>query len=668
MKIFEQINDMIFWNTKKEETSIVIDSFNPLLNILSWNYTVSRDNYWKYYNSNPFVYSSVNLISNSVVKLDYWVFNNWVKTKEKNLDLLNNTLLNDIVSTLVMYWDVYIRKEGVGRRITKLTVLDSSKIRTDWNYIIYNTWNKQLKYAVEEFIIIKWYTNGQNTWIGAIEAWIKNILTIEEIDRWNLTFLKNGWTTGGKFKIGKKLTKEEREAFKQAFQSQVSGASNAWSNIILWEGEEYEMFQKTLKDMDFTSLKINAIEELLACFGINKGILGKENSLNYATLEAYRDIFIENTIIPITIRLQDSFNESCIFENEFKFINIKNEPFDNIITLYSNWVITLNEARGMVWLDPVQGWDTIINANWIEVKKIVDSIENKKNETNNWLKQDFISFKDELDKIVKDSWELFWTENYFENQVLEFDKLIDSKESNIKKWLKSFMEIQKKDIDAILKDEEDPNNISKKIKDLFKKNKNKYTKLLGVSIADSLMKSFELWSNQAYKEFKDSWIEWFIQIGDPEMSKMLNKQIKKLSETINETTAEQLINEIDKEQNKWLWVAEIVVLISNKFKDFDKNRLEMIVRTELIKAGNSAKNKVYEDNIDIVDWKVWYTAKDERVCKECWPMNGKVIALDKNFFNVGDETGEWRKISYEEVSFPPLHPRCRCVIYPKLRD
>ena len=69
--------------------------------------------------------------------------------------------------------------------------------------------------------------------------------------------------------------------------------------------------------------------------------------------------------------------------------------------------------------------------------------------------------------------------------------------------------------------------------------------------------------------------------------------------------------------------------------------------------------------------KEWLVTKDDRTCWACWPMQGKIVDLDKNFFNQGDSVtfgdGDSKitmKLDYEDVGAPPLHPNCRCVLVP----
>ena len=70
-----------------------------------------------------------------------------------------------------------------------------------------------------------------------------------------------------------------------------------------------------------------------------------------------------------------------------------------------------------------------------------------------------------------------------------------------------------------------------------------------------------------------------------------------------------------------------------------QNRVEVITRTETLRAYGQGRRKFY----DTVGVKrvVWVTAGDERTCSECGPLDGKEFPIDQA---------------------PPIpkHPRCRC--------
>lgn len=90
-----------------------------------------------------------------------------------------------------------------------------------------------------------------------------------------------------------------------------------------------------------------------------------------------------------------------------------------------------------------------------------------------------------------------------------------------------------------------------------------------------------------------------------------------------------------------------------------RKRADMIARTELARAFNQgAYISILEatgdggalQGADIK--KVWWTLKDERVCRFCGPMHGATINLTEAFPTIDRETS----------STPPGHPHCRCVV------
>lgn len=78
-------------------------------------------------------------------------------------------------------------------------------------------------------------------------------------------------------------------------------------------------------------------------------------------------------------------------------------------------------------------------------------------------------------------------------------------------------------------------------------------------------------------------------------------------------------------------------------------RTEMIARTELLNASNNGARAAFVANRDLLRGYEILTAKDERVCPICGPLDGTVYDFsDKN------------------AKRPPFHPRCRCTVIPAL--
>lgn len=80
------------------------------------------------------------------------------------------------------------------------------------------------------------------------------------------------------------------------------------------------------------------------------------------------------------------------------------------------------------------------------------------------------------------------------------------------------------------------------------------------------------------------------------------------------------------------------------------SRLEMICRTEILKASNIAARAIYEQNQDVLSGYRVIVTHDERTCEICGPLDNKFYLIDSG------------------AEIPPFHPRCRCTIVPAVKD
>jgi SPP1 gp7 family putative phage head morphogenesis protein len=77
------------------------------------------------------------------------------------------------------------------------------------------------------------------------------------------------------------------------------------------------------------------------------------------------------------------------------------------------------------------------------------------------------------------------------------------------------------------------------------------------------------------------------------------------------------------------------------------NRVQTITRTVTNKAANTGAWQAYQRNQDVLTGYSWVTARDERACDRCAPMDGTTYRMTDTFR-------------------PPLHPNCRCAIVPTI--
>jgi len=90
---------------------------------------------------------------------------------------------------------------------------------------------------------------------------------------------------------------------------------------------------------------------------------------------------------------------------------------------------------------------------------------------------------------------------------------------------------------------------------------------------------------------------------------------------------------------------------------FGGSRGKLIAVTETTRAYSKGNMAAWKES-KVVTGKEFQTARDERVCEICAPLDGKIVELEGSF-----QTAE----GLNNVDEPPVHPGCRCAIAPITR-
>ncbi|KKK95353.1 hypothetical protein LCGC14_2673680, partial [marine sediment metagenome] len=112
-------------------------------------------------------------------------------------------------------------------------------------------------------------------------------------------------------------------------------------------------------------------------------------------------------------------------------------------------------------------------------------------------------------------------------------------------------------------------------------------------------------------------------------------------------------------------VPQLTKRVNDTFSTWNKFRAESIARSETLRAANKAALMSYrEAGVTKI---VWQSFLDRRTCFFCEDLDGKVISIEKNFYDLGDTAVAVRggkktelPINYTPIDAPPLHSRCRC--------
>ena len=155
------------------------------------------------------------------------------------------------------------------------------------------------------------------------------------------------------------------------------------------------------------------------------------------------------------------------------------------------------------------------------------------------------------------------------------------------------------------------------------------------------------------------------------MDKFINYYVGKASIKINETTSFFLREELKDGLKFGESMDELAARVNTIFGNAETTRSMLIARSETIRSSNAGNIMAWKQS-GVVEGKEWYTSLDERVCIACESMHGKIIGLDKHYFEEGDEQDFIDKegntlhmnFDYSDVDEPGLHVLCRCTVLP----
>lgn len=156
---------------------------------------------------------------------------------------------------------------------------------------------------------------------------------------------------------------------------------------------------------------------------------------------------------------------------------------------------------------------------------------------------------------------------------------------------------------------------------------------------------------------------------DPNITRFITTRNNKVSKGIDDETDKQLRAELTEGLASGESIQELSARVEKVYGAAAGFRAERIARTETIRANNFASEEAWRQS-GVVEAKEWFTAKDERVCPFCGPMDGRIVKLGDRYFDKGSEMegadGSTLKLDYEAIETPPLHSNCRCTLLPVL--
>ena len=477
------------------------------------------------------------------------------------------------------------------------------------------------------------------------------------------------------------LSDETWKRLESQWDGKFSGTANAHKTAILEEGLKVNVLSMAQKDMEFLESRKFNRDQILALFRVSGAILGIQESSNRATAEAADYTFSRRVVKPKMMRLNNRLTEDLAGQFDHKLVltfedpvpSDKNYGLKEKTASLNSWK-TINEVRIEEGLDEIEGGGVLYQA--VNLLPVGESRQPEDDGDKDLSKAvaSLLSTQETILKHLEAKKKIALYDNTEEREVVGGDynevvvKMALGYESEFLKASRSLFDEQKKEVLKNLKKQH-----SKTMKPTVAKAQ---PSLFDISKAIDL---FQKLYNPIYRENIGAvGSEAMLMVGatgfevdTPAISRFYKSRSKRISKDVNKETDRLLKTAISEGVASGETVADLSARVENIYGAASGYRAERIARSETIKASNYASDEGWTQS-GVVEGKEWFTAKDERTCQYCGPMDGKIVGLKQNYFIEGEELtgsgGGKMKLDYEDVDTPPLHSNCRCTLLPVLKD
>ena len=369
-------------------------------------YHYRRDSYTDYaddgYRKNAIVYRCVNEIANGAAAIPFKVYQDDVELDQHPLYTLLSKpnpqqagveYFQSLYSYLLLGGNSYAVMSEVGGMPRELYLLRPDRVRiktgktaipTGYEYVIsgktVKTYSADEATGKSEVKHVKlWNPLDDYYGLSPLMAAAIDIDNHNEINRHNINLLRNGARPTGAivFKpsddrgLPIHLTDSQRQQLNEDLRMRFQGSDNAGRPLLLEGDFDWKEMGLSPRDMDFLQQKHTAAKDIALCFGVPSQLIGIPDSQTYANVQEARLALYEETIIPLARRVESDMNEwlAPYYEDDisirydFESIPAMAERrriiYDNVINAVREGVISRNEARERLNLEPITGGDDV---------------------------------------------------------------------------------------------------------------------------------------------------------------------------------------------------------------------------------------------------------------------------------------------------------------------
>lgn len=365
-----------------------------------------RDNYESYanegYRQNAIVYRCVNEIANGAACIPFKAYQGETELDQHPiLTLLNRPnpmqagveYFQSVYSYLLLSGNNYAIRSDVAGEVRELYLLRPDRVRVKpsktttpegYEYVIngkvIKTYDSNPLTGESEVKHMKLYNPLDDYYgLSPLMAAAVDIDNHNAINKHNISLLNNGARPSGAivFKptsdrgMPIQLSDGQRQQLQDDLDVKFKGPANAGRPLLLEGDFDWREMGLSPKDMDFLQQRNMAAKDIALCFGVPSQLIGIPDSQTYSNVQEARLALYEETIMPLARRIQSDLNEwlSPTYGDDIRIeydfdaipamVERRRRIYENVTQAVREGIISRNEARERLGLEPITGGDDV---------------------------------------------------------------------------------------------------------------------------------------------------------------------------------------------------------------------------------------------------------------------------------------------------------------------
>lgn len=365
-----------------------------------------RDNYQAYadegYRQNAIVYRCVNEIANGAACIPFKAYQGETELDQHPiLSLLQRPnpmqagveYFQAVYSYLLLSGNNYSIRSDVAGEVRELYLLRPDRVRVKpsktttpegYEYVIngkvVKTYDSNPLTGEAEVKHMKLYNPLDDFYgLSPLMAAAVDIDNHNAINKHNISLLNNGARPSGAivFKptsdrgMPIQLSDGQRQQLQDDLDVKFKGPANAGRPLLLEGDFDWREMGLSPKDMDFLQQRNMAAKDIALCFGVPSQLIGIPDSQTYSNVQEARLALYEETIMPLARRIQSDLNEwlSPTYGDDIRIeydfdaipamVERRRRIYENVTQAVREGIISRNEARERLGLEPITGGDDV---------------------------------------------------------------------------------------------------------------------------------------------------------------------------------------------------------------------------------------------------------------------------------------------------------------------